>query len=421
MLKPFEKSWAVVMLLFGSQALGLLLVGPVTDTQRMAPASNSFALVVNIGFHVVAAVFYVFHARTLIRTALGVPWLFVLVTYASCSAAWSQDPDLTFRRSIILFATTLFGIYFGSRFELKEQIDLLAVTLLLILVASAALAIVSPRLGVESGSLLGDWKGVFSQKNVLGRIAVMALITFAYWRPPFRFLRYFAIVFAVGILGMTRSGTALVVVLMLAALVPLFRLLRTNPILLVPIGMVAMGFGAAAGALLLSHADIILALLGRNATLTGRTELWQACLNSIMKRPLLGYGFDAFWLGMTGESAIVISTVHWLVPTAHNGALDLLLSLGSIGLGLFVLVYLISARYALRFYLNYENHLRAWPLTFLTFFFLYNITEVTEMEQNSIFMMLFAAVAATVSIQSFASKKITEIDEDYKLAYGLES
>jgi exopolysaccharide production protein ExoQ len=404
MLKTFEKLWAMVMLIFGSGAFGLLLVGPMSDRQRIAPEGNNFALAVNVGFHLVASLFYILHARKLTVAITRAPWLFALVFYAGLSTTWSQDPSLTFRRSLILLATTVFGVYFGSRFELKEQLQILAWALLFALVASAGLAIVAPSLGVESGGHLGDWRGLFSQKNVLARIAVLAILAFVFWRPRYRPFRYFAIAFGIGVLGMARSGTGFLVMIALVAVIPLFRLIRTKPVLLVPIAMVLLVVGAVLGVVLVGNADLALAFLGRNATLTGRTELWHACLVSIMKRPLQGYGFDAFWLGMTGESALVDGSVHWLVPTAHNGALDLLLSLGAVGLGLFLFAYSVCLRKSFQFYVRHQSHLRAWPLAYLVFFLLYNITEVTEMEQNSIFMMLFAALAATVTMRAFQSQ-----------------
>jgi O-antigen ligase len=387
------------MLAYGSQAFVLLLVGQISDGQRISPEGNSFALAVNIAFHAISASFYVLHARTISRSFFRLPWLLTVVFYAGLSTAWSQDPSLTSRRSVILLATTLFGIYLGSRFELKDQIDILAWAMLLVLAASAGLAVISPRLGVESGAHLGNWRGVFTQKNVLGRIAVLALIAFYLWRPRYRMLRYAAVVFGLFMLGMSRSGTAFVVIVLLTGIVPLFRLIRTKPILMVPIAIVLLCVAAAVGGLLMSNAQLALTLLGRNATLTGRTQLWQACWVSIMKRPFLGYGFDAFWLGMIGESALVNSSVHWLAPTAHNGLLDLWLNLGGLGLLLFLFAYVICVRKAFRFYRIREDYLRVWPLAYLAFFFLYNVTEVTEMEQNSLFMMLFAALAATLIVR----------------------
>ncbi len=247
MLKTFEKLWAMVMLIFGSQALGLFLVGPISDRQRIAPEGNNFALAVNVGFHLVASLFYILHARKLTVAITRAPWLFALVFYAGLSTTWSQDPSLTFRRSLILLATTVFGVYFGSRFELKEQLQILAWALLFALVASAGLAIVAPSLGVESGGHLGDWRGLFSQKNVLARIAVLAILAFVFWRPRYRPFRYFAIAFGIGVLGMARSGTGFLVMIALVAVIPLFRLIRTKPVLLVPIAMVLLVVGARLG------------------------------------------------------------------------------------------------------------------------------------------------------------------------------
>jgi exopolysaccharide production protein ExoQ len=401
MIKTFEKFFAMAMLAFGCQAFGLLLVGPVSDWQRLAPESNPVALAAQIGFHAVAALFYILHAKKLTVAIVRTRWWTALVLLAVCSTAWSQDPNLTFRRGLILIGTVLFGLYFGSRFELKEQIHILAWMLLLVLMASAALAIAAPNLGVESGGHLGEWRGLLTTKNGLARIAVLAILVFVFWRPSYRPLQYFALVFAIMVLAMTRSATGLVVLIALLIVRPLFRLVRTQAKLLVPIAMLLLTAGAALSIVLVTNSDLALALLGRNSTLTGRTELWHECLVSIMKRPILGYGFDAFWRGMLGESGRVSLAAHWLVPTAHNGALQLWLDLGAIGLALFVLAYAVDVRKSLRFYLRHEGHLRAWPLAYLAFIFFYNFTEVTELEQNNIFTMLLVALAVTVTFRTF--------------------
>ena len=131
------------MLAYGCGAFSLLLVGPISERQRLAPEGNTAALIAQIGFHVIAALFYVLHAKKLILGILKTPWLVALVLFAVCSTAWSQDPNLTFRRGLILIGTALFGLYFGSRFELNEQIQILAWTLFLVLLASTVLAIVA--------------------------------------------------------------------------------------------------------------------------------------------------------------------------------------------------------------------------------------------------------------------------------------
>jgi exopolysaccharide production protein ExoQ len=418
MLKAFEKLFAMAMLAYGCGAFGLLLIGRISEGQKLAPEMHTSGLAAQIGFHAVAALLYILHAKKLSLAIVRTPWLVALVLFAVCSAAWSQDPNLTFRRGLILIGTFLFGLYFGSRFELKEQIHILAWMLLLALMASAALAIAAPNLAVESGGHLGEWRGLFSQKNALARIAVLAILVFVFWRPSYRPLRYFALGFAILMLAMTRSGTGLVVLIGLLLVRPLFRLVRTQPKVLVPLAMLLLTAGAVLSVVLVTNADIALALLGRDSTLTGRTTLWHECLVSIMKRPILGYGFDAFWLGAQGEAGRVVRSVHWLVQHAHNGALQLWLDLGAIGLTLFGVAYAVCVRKSLRFYLRHEGHLRAWPLAYLAFILFYNFTEVTELEQNNIFTMLLAALAATVTLRTFEKKT----DEDgYLPTYGFET
>ena len=66
--------------------------------------------------------------------------------------------------------------------------------------------------------------------------------------------------------------------------------------------------------------------MGKNATLTGRTGIWGLLIRSIAKRPLLGYGYYAFWQGVKGESANVILATHWVFGYAHNGIIEICLA-----------------------------------------------------------------------------------------------
>jgi O-antigen ligase len=82
--------------------------------------------------------------------------------------------------------------------------------------------------------------------------------------------------------------------------------------------------------------DDVLTLVGKDPTLTGRTELWQYALADIWQRPLLGWGYSAFWTP-ANEAAMEISLkLHWFVPQAHNGLLEILLAIGAAGAGYFI-------------------------------------------------------------------------------------
>jgi O-antigen ligase len=87
--------------------------------------------------------------------------------------------------------------------------------------------------------------------------------------------------------------------------------------------------------------DTVLVLLGRDATLTERTFLWEDLLKADID-PLLGAGFESFWLG---ERMAELWIKHPFRPNqAHNGYLETYLNLGLIGL--FMLLGLIIATYS---------------------------------------------------------------------------
>ncbi len=71
--------------------------------------------------------------------------------------------------------------------------------------------------------------------------------------------------------------------------------------------------------------------LGRNPTLTGRTAIWQAVL-SLHTNPIIGTGFENFWLGSRMERIWDITAQH--IQEAHDGYLEVYLNLGFVGIAL---------------------------------------------------------------------------------------
>jgi len=71
--------------------------------------------------------------------------------------------------------------------------------------------------------------------------------------------------------------------------------------------------------------------LGRDMTLTGRTDLWKELVHANIN-PLLGEGFYTFWL--TDIANAICENYYWHPNQAHNGYLDTYLNGGLLGLGL---------------------------------------------------------------------------------------
>jgi exopolysaccharide production protein ExoQ len=81
--------------------------------------------------------------------------------------------------------------------------------------------------------------------------------------------------------------------------------------------------------------------MGRNSTLTGRTEIWRLVL-SIAGNPLIGTGFESFWLG---DRLNKVWDIYWFhLNEAHNGYLEVFLNLGWIGITLLAVMMMTGYR-----------------------------------------------------------------------------
>jgi exopolysaccharide production protein ExoQ len=82
------------------------------------------------------------------------------------------------------------------------------------------------------------------------------------------------------------------------------------------------------------------------ASLTGRIPIWRQVSSDISARPLLGYGYGAFW---TGQRIWEYSFIHrWQFNHAHSAYLETLLNTGAFGLALGLLVVVSAAWMAVK-------------------------------------------------------------------------
>ena len=123
--------------------------------------------------------------------------------------------------------------------------------------------------------------------------------------------------------------------------------------------------------------DAALGALGRDTTLTGRTDIWPYVLHMSAERPILGYGYAAFW-EMEAFARHVLDRFQWSVPTAHNGYLDILLGLGGVGVGGLglTLAFILSMGFRLiaRFR-RFEPGVVVFALPSLAYYLLFNLVE----------------------------------------------
>ncbi len=83
------------------------------------------------------------------------------------------------------------------------------------------------------------------------------------------------------------------------------------------------------------------------STMTGRIPLWTELYErNISKHPILGYGYGGFWTPQQSEK--ITSDQGWQVGAAHSIYIDAALSLGVIGLFLYLTILLLVLYRAIR-------------------------------------------------------------------------
>jgi O-antigen ligase len=347
--------------------------------------------------------------------------LWILVAWVFLSAIWSDAPSLTGRRALALLLTTGVGLYVATRFDLGDQAQLVAVTLSSAALLSGLAALFWPDVGVDQRFWRGPvWRGVYTQKNTLARL--MALLTASSLtlslgtRPSSR--RWTAIAaLSAAFPFLARSLTALIATLAMYGVLGLLVLRQRRRGDRVAHGqlrrlavLAVLTAAVGGGVLLLQRSPATpgrgdtrsseaptrdqASLLDRRGTALARLEVWDLVGDKLLERPLLGYGYGAFWRGADGASAYVWSRVDWHPPSAHNGLLDVGLGIGGVGL-LLMGAHLVKTGASVLGTLRLRGLEPSglWPIVFFAFFCLYNLPETAMLVQNSLMWAIYVALA----------------------------
>jgi O-antigen ligase len=130
--------------------------------------------------------------------------------------------------------------------------------------------------------------------------------------------------------------------------------------------------------------------IGKDPTITGRTEIWSLLL-SMTRKPLLGTGFESFWLGDRLDR--IWSEVWWHPNEAHNGYLEVYLNLGWIGVALLALIIVTGYRNVLAAFRrgSAESQL---TLPFFITGVIYNLTESAVRELHGVWIVFLLSAFA---------------------------
>jgi O-antigen ligase len=293
--------------------------------------------------------------------------LCLLIFWVFASASWSLDPGTTNRRA-------------------------LAAAFLVLALAGLAAAAGYPKMGVQHDINAGDWRGLWYEKNqmgammVYGALAAMAAILAG---SAHRKRMVFTILLCAAMIVMSKSKTSLLVLMVGLAGSFLLAAMRRGPataVVVVWLGVTVIG---AAVIVMWLAPELLFKALGKDPSLTGRTDIWAALLRQSAKAPMTGYGYAVFWTLESQPAQWIRKETGWLVPTAHNGWLDILAQLGWVGVSLCALILGGALLVGLfRFQKLRDGY---WATLFLVIFLMTTFSESFILERNGIAWALACA------------------------------
>ena len=274
----------------------------------------------------------------LVITIIENPFLFILFFMMGLSMFWSEIPIITLRHSLVFLGVTTVAGYIAKQYSWVEICRFIQW-------ATALQVVLSLIMRNPAGK---GWSGIYSHPNGCGShmgLAAALWIWYAVNYPKQRGLALGIAVLSLLILQKTNSAGAKVqLVVYLGFLIYLQFVKKLPPQWgFVAVVLFLILFSIATILITENLETIVVDVLGKDMTFTGRRPIWELLWEKKIKSHLwLGYGYYSFWQPWRGlnDSGIVVMPNGYKVPNAHNGFMELILDLGMIGLVLFLLSYL---------------------------------------------------------------------------------
>lgn len=327
----------------------------------------------------------------------------LLFLIAAASTRWSIDPALTQRRVIALFFTMLFGAYLALRGPLVETLRLMGYALLVLCIINLAISVALPAIGRHSEIHVGAWRGFMGTKNLMGgemsrANTIFCALLFYDHKRRWTWIAGFGLSLLL-VLGSTSKTSLLSMVAPWGLFIAYFIAARSIVLGLFSLWASVVGVGVIYMFVTFFPAQLV-ALIGRDLTFTGRTEIWDLALNMIETVKWQGYGYAAFWVDPMGPASVISDILQWEVPTAHNGWLEVGLSMGYPGMAALALMTLMALGKGV--YVSFGRH-GPWPVIFLIQMMMFSMSESLLLEQNTYATMMFIFIVS----YALAARKIS--------------
>ncbi len=254
------------------------------------------------------------------------------------SALWSVMPSMTITRGVAYFFVVVGAIGIVEILDTDEVMSLTASVCGALTVASLFLIVLHPNTLVEGES----FRGLFPTKNVLGQAMAVGVLASLHGIRigGRRRLRSIGVTVLFTVVAFLSKSTTALLTIFAYFIIDIVGTLYIRGGARRMIGIYLAIAIVPTSILLMMNVDLIFSFLEKDSTLTGRTELWPYVIDSIYERPVLGWGFAAFWLPSNPAAMEISDAVGWYVTEAHNGFLQFLLDIGVVGTAFFLFLWM---------------------------------------------------------------------------------
>ncbi|NNL20403.1 MAG: O-antigen ligase family protein [Ignavibacteriaceae bacterium] len=274
--------------------------------------------------------------------------LFILLCLAS--AIWSNYHFMSFKRSFQLLSVSLVvmnALLFIEPSKLLKVLKIIIILYLLITVFSSLFigAAIDPR--------FGTWRGLSDHKNGLARYGFYCFIISLFFyggqnKLSTKITNYAISFVSVIIVFMSGSSTGIVmigliiIISLMFSIEEIFKSLRIGRTLMILVFLSIISLYIVINILAPHLIDRIPLMLGKDPTLSLRTEIWDYVWMEIEKKIFLGYGFGTYWImGSTVINQFAAIFGGFMINQAHNGYLEIMLQLGLVGITLFAIIVIL--------------------------------------------------------------------------------
>jgi exopolysaccharide production protein ExoQ len=323
--------------------------------------------------------------------------LLAYVAFAGASVLWAFSPErssIRYLQQIMVVISIVPPVILAAR-----NVDVMR-ALFLCFALALALNLFIGRSDIQTDNFrlveIG-YRGYFGTKNPLGEAAAVAFLLSIHeslQTGKRRALGVIVLILSIYLVFLSQSKTAFALALICPLIAWIVMLLRTSTNVSPAIVLVFIAFSYVSVSTIF-HYDImgrISYILYHDSTLTGRTIIWDFAKEQISQRPLLGWGYQSFWLVPDSPSLEAPGFVK-MMPNAHNGYYDTILEIGYVGLG-FLLIFIIATLHAIGRVADSDPGRARFLLSLALFFILYNFFESLWMRSFEALWVVFLVTAA---------------------------